>query len=150
MKVSQNKVTGLLCLLFSLFFIYQAFQIEPPPSATMDFLGPRGFPFIIGSQMVLCSLGILFLSKEEGNEDNVGLSELKSLIPYLLLILVFILLVPYLGMFIGLFLLTFVMVRIMEKGKIIQNLIVSVCVSFAIWIVFDILLNLSMPMWPSL
>ncbi|MFB4168281.1 tripartite tricarboxylate transporter TctB family protein [Virgibacillus sp. JSM 102003] len=152
MKISQNKVTGLFCLIFSLFFVYQAFQIETPPSATMDFLGPSGFPFIIGGLMVLCSLGILFISKNEkdDNDDKVGPNELKSLLPYLLLIFLFILIVPFVGMFIGLLLLAFFMIRLIEKGKLLKELAVSSCVAIAVWVIFDLLLNLSMPMWPIL
>lgn len=152
MQWNRNKTTAIGCFIFSVFVMILTFNIESPPSATADFLGPKGFPLIISSILILSSIGIYFVKvpSEEEENNEVGMKEIINLLPFIGILIVFILVLPYVGMVIGIFLLMMTLIYLIQRGKWMINTIISASVAIGIWIIFAKLLNIAIPAWPSI
>lgn len=150
MEWNKNKTIATVSFAFSLFVIILAFQIQTPPSATMDYLGPKGFPLIISGLLMICSVGIFFTKISSEESEEVGIQEIINLLPFIVIVFLFLMILPYIGMVIGIFLLMMTLIQLIEKGKWMKNAIISASVSLGIWVIFAQILNISIPAWPSI
>lgn len=151
MKWTKNKIIAIVCAIFSVIVIILAFNIQTPPSATMDFLGPKGFPLIISIILILCSIGIYFAKEQDGEKsDEVGIQEIVNLLPFIGVLIIFLLILPFIGMVIGIFLLMMTLIFLIEKGNWVKNTVISTSIALGLWIIFTHILNIPIPAWPSI
>lgn len=148
----HNKVIGAMCLVLSIVFTLLAVNISDPPSATSDFLGPKAFPMGIGMLMIGCSIGIGFsrFPKADEQGESLGIGELVPLLPYIGVLILYVILLPYLGMVIGICLLMWLVMFLTGKDRWIKDFVVSGSVAIGVWILFVYILDIHLPVWPSI
>lgn len=146
---NKDRITGLSGFLFGLFLLIAALNISNPPTATSDVMGPRAFPIIISVIVILCSLGVFFFNKKN-ETSHIRLQDVSQMFIYVGVLTVFLLTAPYLGLVISFFLLLFVLMMMIQREKVIKTVFISACISISLYLIFELLLNINIPAWPSI
>ena len=139
----HDRILGLVGLLLSAFYIWQATLIET--SFISDPVGPKTFPIIIGAVLALSSIVILILPDKNpvwpslGRFAEIGIA-FAVMIAYTYLL-------PAIG-FVGATIFASAYLAWRLGAKPLQSGLAGLCISFGIYAVFHLVLGLSLAKGP--
>ncbi len=141
--MTSDRVLGGVGLLLAAFFIWGATQIELP--FISDPVGPRAFPYLIGGLLALASLVILIRPDADPVWPAIGrLAEIMiaagAMVAYALLL-------PDLGFLIATALASAFLTWRLGTSPL-SSLVAGVCTSVGIYVVFHLILGLSLAKGP--
>lgn len=150
MALTKNRLTGLVSLLLGIIYFFATRNL--PETAVADPIGPRAFPYIIASGMIIVGL-VLALKREPLTEKNraviFNLSTEKELminIGYTCVAgIVFGLILEPVGYLISTFAFMTAMMFITNGRRILYNLSIGLLFAVTTYVLFFILLEVSLP-----
>jgi len=149
--VTKNEISGLLAITISSIYIFATLRL--PETAMGDNVGPKLFPLLAGCLAFLCGLILLIkdkkLDKSKKEIFHLGLREQKDL--YVKIALTICLGIAYgfvlvpLGYVISTAIFMLCITRLINGKRWLENLLISLTFPVITYIVFAILLGLSLP-----
>ena len=148
--LTKNRLTGLVSLLLGIIYFFATRNL--PETAVADPIGPRAFPYIIATGMIIVGL-VLALKREPLTEKNraviFNLSTEKELminIGYTCVAgIVFGLILEPVGYLISTFAFMTAMMFITNGRRILYNLSIGLLFAVTTYVLFFILLEVSLP-----
>lgn len=148
--LTKNRLTGLMSLLLGIIYFFATRNL--PETAVADPIGPRAFPYIIATGMIIVGL-VLALKREPLTEKNraviFNLSTEKELminIGYTCVAgIVFGLILEPVGYLISTFAFMTAMMFITNGRRILYNLSIGLLFAVTTYVLFFILLEVSLP-----
>ncbi|MBE0442698.1 MULTISPECIES: tripartite tricarboxylate transporter TctB family protein [unclassified Psychrobacter] len=140
----ERLFSGIMAL-FSLFLAYLAIGYVAP--IAYDPIGPRPYPILIFSLLAALTLVIAFRPARFTKVINLGYDNtvIKNLILCVTALAVYSLIFEPLGFVISTMLMCFT-VGLLFAGKPIKSLIFSVVISIALYVLFDMVLDVILPL----
>jgi putative tricarboxylic transport membrane protein len=155
----EEKIASFVWALFSIAYIMGAFAI-PVPSYKQQ-LGPDAFPKAVGFLMLLLSLIYMiqvFTGKrndDEARAEIIGAEEklekkadLKKMGSIVLVMLCYAALFEPLGYAISTFLAFLAGILILDRKKIVRDIVIAVIASFGLHFLFTLFLRVNLPAGP--
>ena len=152
----EERVASVIVALFSVAYLVAAFYIKKPVYHQQ--LGPDGFPKAVGFLMTLLSLIYMYQSflggiKEDAKraamigadekvEEKANLRQMGSII---LVMLAYAALFLYLGYAVSTFLAFFAGLMVLDRKKIVRDLIIALIASFGLYFIFTLVLRVDLP-----
>ena len=148
--LTKNRLTGLVSLLLGIIYFFATRNL--PETAVADPIGPRAFPYIIATGMIIVGL-VLTLKREPLTEKNRAVifdlateKELMINIGYTCVAgIVFGLILEPVGYLISTFLFMTAMMFITNGRRIRYNLSIGLLFAVTTYVLFFILLEVSLP-----
>jgi putative tricarboxylic transport membrane protein len=148
--LTKNRVTGLVSLVLGIIYFFATRNL--PDSAVADPIGPKAFPYIIATGMIIVGL-ILSLKQEQLTEKNraviFDLKTEKGLmidIGYTCLAgIIFGLILEPVGYLISTFLFMTAMMFITNGRRIVYNISIGLLFAVTTYVLFFVLLEVSLP-----
>lgn len=157
-KASFDFLSGLLSIIFGIIYALLAYNLKRSPMG--DPMAPSIFPLIIAAGLVIFGAVLVFRSnaqelknafeKIKTSATEHSLLSRKMIVLTVISSLVYALIFEHFGYVISTFLFIAFIMTVLEKNKIVRNLIVSLIFSIAVYYVFFYLLGISLPMTPFL
>lgn len=139
-------MTGIIGFALSAGYVLASMAIPKPPGLTQDLLGSRSFPIAVGVLLCICSIIIAFLPEmAEDAEEKAGIKGFLRSFPYAIIVALYILLLPILGLIITTTAALFAMMNRMERKIWWKDLLLSVIISIILWLLFVVILKVSLP-----
>lgn len=157
-KANFDFLTGSISVIFGLIYGIAAFMLKRSPMG--DPLAPSRFPLILAAGIVLFGLALIMKSdlastkrafaeiKEKTTENDI-LSR-KMIILTVVAATIYSMVYEHLGYVISTFLFVGFIMTVLDRKKIVRNVIVSLVFSVLIYYVFFYILGISLPMTPIL
>jgi putative tricarboxylic transport membrane protein len=148
MNRTFDRYASLLFFLVGIVFVWQSTAISS--SAYGSNVGPNIFPLGLGSLLILLSLRLLY----EGMKSKERDSE-KEKLDYKKFVMIFAAAVLYafffedIGYVIGTFLFLLFSFQVLERGKLLQSILISGIIAIGVYVLFVVILEGSMPGFPS-
>lgn len=144
MTKSFDKISGIIFLLISILFISESLKISG--SAYGSVVGPKIYPLILGIVLGILSLRLLYEAFKQGsdNKETMKLDYKKFGIIFISAI-IYVFLLELIGYVISTFIFLVIAFQVMEKGKIIQTLIISAIFSYGVYAMYVNLLGGALP-----
>jgi len=134
-----DRIFGVFLFLVGVYVIYGGLSMEVPFS--YDPLGPKAFPVILG--VLLSALSLVIIAKPEKSHFPQSATMLNTVLIVVLLV-IYALSFNFLGFLLSTALLVFFISRIF-KGTTKQALGSAIGVSFSVYLLFGILLDVPLP-----
>ncbi len=147
--MTKNMISGLISLVLGLAYLYGASQI--PNVQAGDEIGPKLFPYIIGTAAVICGGLLTFLEMRKKNRETFSFGFVSEKSIWLKIAAIMALgiaygeTLDYLGYVIGTAMFMFFAGSIINKGHKVQNITIAGLFSCVCYGVFSVALNLSLP-----
>lgn len=149
-KWDRDRISAVVIALFAVFILINTRTIEPVfASMNKNEPGSRLFPTIVGTIMLICSVGKFLFAKGDG--DAVFLGGLNGWIKIgiiLLILAAYIFILPYLGYWISTIIATMVLVYAMKRDnhpKWYFVLLFAVILTAVLYGVFGMVLKVRLP-----
>lgn len=139
----SDRIFGGIGLALSLFYFWAASII--PDSFMVDIIGPRMFPYIVGSVLTACS--VYFILKPDKEPKWPVLRDLAEIMFAVATMLLYAWILPELGFIISTILATSYLTWRLGT-KILNSLVTGVVTSVGIYVVFHLILGLSLAEGP--
>ncbi|GHF61144.1 tripartite tricarboxylate transporter TctB family protein [Seohaeicola zhoushanensis] len=139
----SDRIFGGLGLALALFFIWQATLIEE--SFISDVVGPKVFPIIIGVLMALAS--VWFILRPDAEPTWPGRGRLLEIAAAVIVMVLYAELLPVAGFLIATAVASAYLTWRLGTAPL-QSLVVGLCISGGIYIVFRVILGLSLAKGP--
>ena len=139
----SDRIFGGLGLLFSVFYIWQATKV--PDSFMVDVIGPRTFPYLLGGAMVLTCVAIVF--KPDAEPHWPGAKALLEVAAAVVALWIYSIMLPELGFVFTTAIVTAVLTWRLGTSPV-ASLIFGVLASLSIFVVFKLVLGLSLARGP--
>ena len=142
--LSENTIGGSIAILLGAYSISEAVRLYP--RAVSFFIGDHFFPGAVGTMMILLGFALIFLKKTP--PIRASYPEPKMILRTVLMFLALFAnwwLLPHLGYVISSFLTAVVMAWIMGIRHIGKNLLFSVLVTVALYLIFILWLGMPFP-----
>ena len=147
--MTKNMITGLISFVLGVAYLYGASQI--PDVQAGDEIGPRLFPYIIGTAAVICGGLLTFLEmiKKDKEAFSFGFITEKSIWLKIATIMALGIAygetLDYLGYVVGTIIFMFLAGTVINRGHTVQNITIAGLFSCVCYGVFSVALNLSLP-----
>lgn len=143
----MRKVDNIFISFIALFCALYMFFSSKMKMGTINAPGPGFVPVALGGIGLLVSLILLVtnLKKAEDNSEKVSKDGLLRFFGYLIASIVFIPIMEFLGTIISIFVLVFALAKISGAKGWTNPLLLSVIFTAAAFIVFDLILKVSLP-----
>lgn len=140
----ERLFSGLMAL-FSLFLVYLAIGYVAP--IAYDPIGPRPYPILIFSLMAFLTLVIAFRPAHFTKVIHLGYDKtvIRNLILCIIALTVYSLIFEVLGFILATILMCFA-VGLLFAGSPIKSLIFSIVISIALYVLFDMALDVVLPL----
>lgn len=140
MKLAFSGVLFILCIIYTIMSFDLTFIDNGRPGAGF-------FPTILGLLLVvLTGRSLIAAFKERAGEKNFGVPVYsKDVLVLIISIAILTALLKVLGGLICMILFVFVILFLFNKGKYLQNTLISIIVPVAIFILFELWLNAGIP-----
>lgn len=147
--ITKDTITGVFSIVLGIAYLLGTVKIRVMDAA--DEVGPRTFPYIIATTVIIC--GVLLLFKEFTNKERKAFSfgfitERAIWIRILLSMaagIVYGLVLDWLGYLISTVIFMFFVGCMINVGRYMQNLIIALAFSVFTFVAFALILKLSMP-----
>jgi len=148
--VTTNIITGILSIVLGVFYSVTAMRL---PKMTMgDRLGPKIFPYVVGVVAIIAGIAMILQDRnpaKRSKKANFGFAEHKDVWIKIGLIsltgIIFGLVIDSLGYLIATTVFMFIVSMLINKGKLLQNILIAVLFSVITYGVFGVALKLSLP-----
>ncbi|MHB8917354.1 MAG: tripartite tricarboxylate transporter TctB family protein [Desulfocucumaceae bacterium] len=146
-----DRVIALIVFLIAAGYLYMASQF--PRLEIGDPLGPKIFPVILGTILILTAILLVFESfrKPEGDArksdepEEKGNKHLLVILAVALVTLVYVLVLEKVGYILDTFLLLMVTMAYFNRNKYVQNGIIAIAFSLIFYLMFAKLLGVTLP-----
>lgn len=146
-----DRVIALIVFLIAAGYLYMASQF--PRLEIGDPLGPKIFPVILGTILILTAILLVFesLRKPEGDPrksdepEEKGNKHLLVILAVALVTLVYVLVLEKVGYILDTFLLLMVTMAYFNRNKYVQNGIIAIAFSLIFYLMFAKLLGVTLP-----
>lgn len=145
--MKKDQVIGSISLLFGLILTYLTKQI--PKSDMVGDPGSRIFPYIACVLFIVCGIGLLLTGRKKEGQTFLSLNQWIQLLGMLALMFAYYFLLEYIGFIPLSIVLLFIASRLFASGQVVpwwKSLIFSIVVTLLLYVVFDILLSVPLPM----
>lgn len=139
----SDRIFGVFGLALAIFYIWAASIIKD--SFMVDVVGPRAFPYIVGTVMIICSL--YFILRPDDEPDWPGIRELGEIAFAAAVMFLYSWALPELGFIISTVFATAYLTWRLGTAPI-WSLVVGVCTSVGIYVVFHLILGLALAEGP--
>lgn len=139
----SDRIFGGVGLALAIFYIWAASII--PDSFMVDVIGPRTFPYIVGGVLGLCSL--IFILRPDSEPDWPHFRELFEIAMAAAVMLLYAWILPELGFLIATVFATAYLTWRLGTTPL-MSLVVGVLTSVGIYVVFHLILGLSLAKGP--
>ena len=139
----SDRVLGVACLLLSAFYIFMATQIQT--SFITDYLGPKFFPILIASLLAIAA--IFPIIKPDPDPDWPGIGRLVEIVFAVAVMVAYTYALPLAGFVVS----TAITAGILSwrlGAKPVAAAIAGVSISLGIYVVFHLILQLSLARGP--
>lgn len=141
---SFDKISGILFLLISILFISESLKISG--SAYGSVVGPKIYPLILGIVLGILSLRLLYEAFKQASDKKETMKlDYKKFAIIFISAIVYVLLLEIIGYVISTFIFLVVAFQVMEKGRVIQTLIISTIFSYGVYAMYVNLLGGALP-----
>lgn len=130
----------------SIFYTWIAF-VDLEPLTANGRLGPGFFPRAIGVGLVVFTIYSLIADRRERHADE-STPNVPDIIVFTLLALGFVALLNLIGGLFAMIVYMLVALSVFNRGKHLSNVLISVLLPFAIFLMFDTWLNANLPQGP--
>ncbi|MEG0261265.1 MAG: tripartite tricarboxylate transporter TctB family protein [Lysinibacillus sp.] len=157
MNQTFDKIASVVLFIIGILFILQATQISD--SAYGSSVGPKTFPLGLGIILVLLSIRLFFeiwrnavkarVSPGPEAESKSSSLELKKFLIIFVSAIAYVFFLEIVGYVLTTFIFLLIGFQTMERGKIVNSVIISAVFSFGIYYLFSVLLGGSLPSFPT-
>ncbi len=148
-KDQRDFWAGVLFAAFGAFFCF--YSIANYPLGTASRMGPGYFPMLLGGFLlflgVLICLKSFFFTPHDGS--NIGPFDWRVVFIILGSVLVFALLLRPAGLIPATAVMIFISSFANRTHKIFQAIVLAIILSVAVWLIFVVGLDLTVPIWPT-
>jgi len=148
--VTTNILTGIISIVLGL--VYSITALRLPQMAMGDRLGPKIFPYFVGIVTIITGIAMILQDrnpKKRSKKVDFGFKEHKNVWIKIGLLtiagIVFGLVIDGLGYMIATALFMFFVSMLINRGKLVQNIVIAVLFSVVTYFVFGVALKLSLP-----
>jgi len=148
--VTTNILTGIISIVLGL--VYSITALRLPQMAMGDRLGPKIFPYFVGIVTIITGIAMILQDRnpeKRSKKVDFGFKEHKNVWIKIGLLtiagIVFGLIIDELGYMIATALFMFSVSMLINKGKLVQNIVIAVVFSVVTYFVFGVALKLSLP-----
>ncbi|QYR21808.1 tripartite tricarboxylate transporter TctB family protein [Paenibacillus sp. sptzw28] len=148
MNKTFDRYISFICFLLGIGFIWQSTQISS--SSYGSNVGPNIFPLGLGALLVLLSIRLFFeVLKSKAQRAEGGQLAYKKFLLIFAAAVLYAYFFEAIGYVIGTFLFLLFSFQVLERGKIVQSVLISGLFSTGVYVLFVVILEGSMPGFPS-
>jgi len=148
--VTTNILTGIISIVLGL--VYSITALRLPQMAMGDRLGPKIFPYFVGIVTIITGIAMILQDRnpeKRSKKVDFGFKEHKNVWIKIGLLtiagIVFGLVIDGLGYMIATALFMFFVSMLINRRKLVQNIVIAVLFSVVTYFVFGVALKLSLP-----
>ena len=148
--MTTNILTGIISIVLGL--VYSITALRLPRMAMGDRLGPKIFPYFVGIVTIITGIALILQDRDpekRSKKAEFGFKEHKNLWLNIVILtiagIIFGLFIDELGYMIATALFMFSVSMLINKGKLVQNIVIAVLFSVVTYFVFGVALKLSLP-----
>lgn len=147
--MTKNRIAGILAVLLGGAYLAATFRI--PVFAAADEIGPRAFPFLVGVVVIGCGLALIVEDIRKGDGVPFSWGFLADRVIWLRILatiaagIIYGLVLEDLGYLIATVLFMLVVTSLINVGKHVQNVVISLVFSLVTFTTFALILKLSLP-----
>ncbi|HNV19149.1 MAG TPA: tripartite tricarboxylate transporter TctB family protein [Rectinema sp.] len=148
--MTTNILTGIISIVLGL--VYSITALRLPQMAMGDRLGPKIFPYFVGIVTIITGIAMILQDRnpeKRSKKVDFGFKEHKNVWIKIGLLtiagIVFGLVIDGLGYMIATALFMFFVSMLINRGKLVQNIVIAVLFSVVTYFVFGVALKLSLP-----
>jgi len=148
--MTTNILTGIISIVLGL--VYSITALRLPRMAMGDRLGPKIFPYFVGIVTIITGIALILQDRDpekRSKKAEFGLKEHKNLWLNIVILTIAGILYGFfideLGYMIATALFIFSVSMLINKGKLVQNIVIAVLFSVVTYFVFGVALKLSLP-----
>nr|WP_106783952.1 tripartite tricarboxylate transporter TctB family protein [Lysinibacillus timonensis] len=144
MSKTFDKFAGVIFLLISVLFIVESLKISG--SAYGSSIGPKTFPLILGVILGLLSLRLLYETfKSKSNDKEIETFNVKKFGIIFISAVLYVFFLEILGYVISTLIFLVIAFQVMERGKLLNTVIIAACFTFGIYLMYVQLLGGALP-----
>lgn len=157
-KGNFDFLTGTISVAFGIIYGIMAYNLKRSPMG--DPLAPSVFPLILAGGMIIFGLMLMLKSNLEATKiafQNIkekttanDILSRKMIVSTIIAAVVYTLIFEHLGYVFSTFLFISFIMTVLDRKKIVKNLIISAIFSVVVYYIFFYLLGISLPMTPIL
>ncbi len=148
--MTTNILTGIISIVLGL--VYSITALRLPRMAMGDRLGPKIFPYFVGIVTIITGIALILQDRDpekRSKKAEFGFKEHKNLWLNIVILtiagILFGFFIDELGYMIATALFIFSVSMLINKGKLVQNIVIAVLFSVVTYFVFGVALKLSLP-----
>ncbi|HNZ93936.1 MAG TPA: tripartite tricarboxylate transporter TctB family protein [Rectinema sp.] len=148
--MTTNILTGIISIVLGL--VYSITALRLPRMAMGDRLGPKIFPYFVGIVTIITGIALILQDRDpekRSKKAEFGFKEHKNLWLNIVILTIAGILYGFfideLGYMIATALFIFSVSMLINKGKLVQNIVIAVLFSVVTYFVFGVALKLSLP-----
>ncbi|HNY99539.1 MAG TPA: tripartite tricarboxylate transporter TctB family protein [Rectinema sp.] len=148
--MTTNILTGIISIVLGL--VYSITALRLPQMAMGDRLGPKIFPYFVGIVTIITGIAMILQDRnpeKRSKKVDFGFKEHKNVWIKIGLLtiagIIFGLVIDGLGYMIATALFMFFVSMLINRGKLVQNIVIAVLFSVVTYFVFGVALKLSLP-----
>ncbi|HOO02963.1 MAG TPA: tripartite tricarboxylate transporter TctB family protein [Rectinema sp.] len=148
--MTTNILTGIISIVLGL--VYSITALRLPRMAMGDRLGPKIFPYFVGIVTIITGIALILQDRnpeKRSKKTEFGFKEHKNLWLNIVILtiagIIFGLFIDELGYMIATALFMFSVSMLINKGKLVQNIVIAVLFPVVTYFVFGVALKLSLP-----
>ena len=148
--MTTNILTGIISIVLGL--VYSITALRLPRMAMGDRLGPKIFPYFVGIVTIITGIALILQDRDpekRSKKAEFGFKEHKNLWLNIVILTIAGILygffIDVLGYMIATALFIFSASMLINKGKLVQNIVIAVLFSVVTYFVFGVALKLSLP-----
>ncbi|GGF93250.1 tripartite tricarboxylate transporter TctB family protein [Paenibacillus abyssi] len=143
-----DRYASFIFFLLGVGFMWMSTTISA--SAYGSTVGPNIFPFGLGALLVLLSIRLFYEVLKSKDQQTKGEKlDYKKFLLIFTAAALYAIFFEYIGYIIGTFLFLLFSFQVLERGKIVKSLIISGLFSVGVYVIFVVILEGSMPGFPS-
>ena len=148
--MTTNILTGIISIVLGL--VYSITALRLPQMAMGDRLGPKIFPYFVGIVTIITGIAMILQDRnpeKRSKKVDFGFKEHKNVWIKIGLLtiagIVFGLVIDGLGYMIATALFMFFVSMLINRGRLVQNVVIAVLFSVVTYFIFAVALKLSLP-----
>ena len=148
--MTTNILTGIISIVLGL--VYSITALRLPRMAMGDRLGPKIFPYFVGIVTIITGIALILQDRnpeKRSKKAEFGFKEHQNLWLNIVILTIAGILYGFfideLGYMIATALFIFSVSMLINKGKLVQNIVIAVLFSVVTYFVFGVALKLSLP-----
>jgi putative tricarboxylic transport membrane protein len=143
-----DRYASILFLLLGIGFMWKSTEISA--AAYGSTVGPNIFPFALGALLVILSLRLFYeVLKAKGPGKREEKLDYKRFLIIFAAAFLYAFFLETIGYIIGTFLFLLISFQVLERGKWLKSILISGLFSVGVYVIFVVILEGSMPGFPS-